>query len=142
MNRIVPYLLSAALLVVLALPAGAEEGYRYIAPEKVKAMIEHGEPLHVLDIQVADQYADGHLPGAMKTCAYPVKSDADKARLDARMDELRADAAPIVIVCPRGKGGAKRTRDHLLTQGFDAERLLILEGGQQGWPYGEMTESD
>ena len=46
-----------------------------------------------------------------------------------------------MIVCPRGAGGAKRTYDHLLQQGIAAERLLILEKGQEGWACAPLTES-
>lgn len=140
MNRFALFGFAVLMLLLVPLTAQASEDFRYIAPAEVKAMLEKGEPVHILDIQVADEFAKGHLPGAMETCAYPVKSEEDKAKLDARLDDLRGDDAPIVIVCPRGKGGAKRTRDHLLEKGFSAERLLILEGGQKGWPYGGMIE--
>jgi thiosulfate/3-mercaptopyruvate sulfurtransferase len=46
----------------------------------------------------------------------------------------------VVIVCPRGGGGAKRAYDHLAGQGVTGGRLFILEQGQQGWPYPELLE--
>ena len=41
----------------------------------------------------------------------------------------------MVIVCPRGAGGAERTYDYLKSQGVAEKRMMILEGGQQDWPY-------
>lgn len=133
----------AVLVLVLAAcaPAMASD-YNYISPEQTKSRMMRGETMHILDIQVADEFAAGHLPGALKSCAYPVKTDEDRAKLAAHLDTLKADAAPIVIVCPRGAGGAKRTYDYLKDQGFDESRLLILEDGQQGWPYSDMLEKE
>jgi hypothetical protein len=46
----------------------------------------------------------------------------------------------VVIVCPRGAGGARRTYNYLRDKGIAAERLLILEKGQEGWTCGALTE--
>lgn len=133
----------AVLILVLAACAPAlASDYNYITPDETKSRIMRGETMHILDIQVADEFAQGHLPGALKSCAYPVKSDEDRAKLAAHLETLKADAAPVVIVCPRGGGGAKRTYDYLKDQGFQESRLLILEEGQKGWPYPEMLEKE
>lgn len=135
--RLTRLLLVACCLVFLASGAQASD-YQYMTPETLKTRIEAKSPVHVFDIQVADEYAEHHLPGAMKSCAYPVKSDEDKAKVEAFMDTLKADGAPIVIICPRGKGGAKRTYDYMKDNGISAFRLYILEDGQAGWPYDKM----
>jgi thiosulfate/3-mercaptopyruvate sulfurtransferase len=131
------------LAVLLAMPAAAEEGgpYNYLKPEALKGKLEAKEPLNLLDIQVKEGYCEHHLPGAVATFAYPVQTGEEKIRLDAVVGQLQANAAPIVIVCPRGGGGAKRAYDHLLTRGLARERLFILEKGQEGWPYPEMIET-
>ncbi len=128
-----------ALVLLVGAPAMASD-FNYITPEQTKARLDKGEAMHIVDIQVAEEFAEGHLPGAMETCAYPVKSDEEKGRLAERLETLKADAAPVVIVCPRGKGGAERTYDYLKANGIDESRLLILEGGQKGWPYPEVLE--
>ena len=56
------------------------------------------------------------------------------------LTKIKADKAPVVIICPRGAGGATRTYDYLLSQGIAAERLLILEKGQEGWACPTLTE--
>lgn len=138
MHRRILLLLVASLLL-LAVPAFAGS-YNYISPEQVKTNMEHKAPMHIFDIQVEDEYAQHHLPGAMKSCAYPVKSDADKAKVDAFVSDLQKDSAPVVIICPRGKGGAERAYMHLKEKGVAEDRLFILEGGQGGWPYENMLE--
>lgn len=120
-------------------PALAGE-YSYISPEALKAQIENDTPLHLVDIQVEEEFAAHHLPGAIETCAYPVKSDSDKHKLHKFVAELKKDALPVVIVCPRGGGGAKRAVKYLEAEGIAESRLLILEKGQQGWPYKDMIE--
>jgi rhodanese-related sulfurtransferase len=136
------------LLAVVALAAGwsmpavaAEKGsYNYLTAEALKARIESKEALTLLDIQVEQEFGEHHIPGAEPTYAYPVKSDEERGRLDGLLPQLQANSDPIVIVCPRGEGGAKRSYDHLLGKGIAPERLLILEKGQEGWPYPELTE--
>ena len=132
-------LLVAACVLVLAGNAFAGS-YNYISPEQMKTKLEQKTPMHIMDIQVEDGYAKHHLPGAMKSCAYPVKSAEDKAKLDAFMADITKDEAPVVIICPRGKGGAERTYEHLKEKGISESRLLILEGGQEGWPYPESLD--
>ena len=136
------------LLAVVALTAGwsvsavaAEEGtYNYLTAEALKVKIESREALTLLDIQVEPEFGEHHIPGALATYAYPVKSDDERGRLDTLLPQLQANGDPVVIVCPRGAGGAKRAYDHLLVRGIAPERLVILEKGQEGWPYPELTE--
>jgi rhodanese-related sulfurtransferase len=136
------------LLVAVALTAGwsvpavaVEEGsYNYLTAEALKVKIESKEVLTLLDIQVEQEFGEHHIPGALATYAYPVKSADERGRLDALLPQLQLNGDPIVIVCPRGAGGAKRAYDHLLDRGIAPDRLAILEKGQEGWPYPELTE--
>lgn len=115
-----------------------EYAYNYYAPDHLKAALEAETALTLLDIQPEDDFAAHHITSALETNAYPVKSDEDKAKLDATLEALKAETTDIVIVCPRGGGGAERTYQHLQTQGIDPSRLFILEGGQADWPYAEL----
>lgn len=132
----------AAVLLVgtTALAADPASGYTMISAAELEARLKAGEPTHIVDIQVEEEFSAHHIVGATPTHAYPVKSDADRAKLDAVLKRISADDAPVVIVCPRGAGGATRTYDYLLTRDVAAERLQILEKGQQGWTCTELTE--
>jgi len=129
-----------ALGADIATAAETTPTYNYISAAALEARLKAGEPTHLLDIQVEEEYAKHHIKGATATHAYPVKSDADTAKLQAAVAKVKTDSAPVVIVCPRGAGGATRTYDYLLTQGIAAERLLILEKGQEGWTCAPLTE--
>ena len=46
---------------------------------------------------------------------------------------IKASTDDVVIVCPRGGGGAKRTSDYYNAHGIKKKRLLILEKGMDKW---------
>ena len=120
----------------------AGEEYRYMSGQHLEEQLKAGKPLVVLDIQVEEEFRAHHIRGAVPTYAYPVKSEEDRMKLQASLEQIRAVDAPVVIVCPRGAGGAKRTYDHLRASGISEQRLFILEKGQAGWNCAELTESE
>ncbi len=129
------------LLLVLGFTASVQAGdYTYISAEEMKGRIEAQSELIIVDIQVAEEFAQHHLPGSIATYAYPVKTDAERAQIDAAVQEYNATGKPVVIVCPRGQGGAKRCYDYMMEHNVPAEKLSILEKGIAGWPYAEMLE--
>jgi thiosulfate/3-mercaptopyruvate sulfurtransferase len=115
--------------------------YNYISASDLETRLASNQPTSVVDIQVEEEFRQHHINGAIPTYAYPVKSDSDRAKLDAAIEQVKDHTDPVVIVCPRGGGGAKRTYDYLLEQSISEERLLILEKGQAGWPYTVLTEN-
>ncbi len=121
-----------------ALAAAGE--YRYMPGTQLEQRLKTGEPVVVLDIQVEEEFQEHHIKGAVPTHAYPVKTDADRAKLQASLEQIQTSDAPVVIVCPCGAGGAKRTHDYLKIEGIPESRLFILEKGQAGWSCPELTE--
>ena len=134
-------ILTLLLMTALCVPAQAG-GYNYVSPEQVKDWMSSGTPVSIVDIQVREEFDAHHLKGAIPTYSYPVKSDAEKAMLDGTVDVLKEDNTRIVVVCPRGKGGAKRCYDYMADRGIDRDRLLILEQGMAGWPFKELVEKN
>lgn len=110
-------------------------GYQYISAADLKAGIIQKESGLIVDIQVEDEFSAHHIDGAVATYAYPVKSGEDKEKLSTVLEQARQSNEQVVIVCPRGGGGAKRTYDYLKEEGIAESRLYILEGGQAKWPY-------
>ncbi len=137
---LVAFPLMAAMFVTLSAGAVMAEGYNYITPDALKTRIESGAPVTVVDIQVKEEFNQHHIKGAVATYAYPVKFPADRANLEPVHEQIASNSDAVVIVCPRGGGGAKRTWDYLAGKGISEERLFILQGGQAGWPYGELLE--
>jgi len=93
-----------------------------------------------VDIQEQADFEKHHIPGALATYAYPVKSVENQNKLNRILGACKAADTPVVIVCPRGGGGAQRAYAYLKGQGIDESRLYILEKGQGGWAYPEWTE--
>lgn len=121
-------------ILVISTTALAKD-YQYISAKELQNRIEANEHGLLLDIQVEDEFSQHHIENAVATYAYPVKSDQDKLKLQAFVEQVKASEEPVTIICPRGGGGAKRTYDYLKEQGVSESRLLILEGGQAKWPY-------
>ena len=139
-RRFLLLLIGALSLGTVAVAADGQPQYHYITAQALQERLTAGQPTNLVDIQVEEEFAKQHIKGAVPTYAYPVKSADDTAKLDAVVGKLKANNDPVVIVCPRGAGGATRTYDYLLTQGIAAERLLILEKGQEGWACAPLTE--
>jgi rhodanese-related sulfurtransferase len=133
-------LILMASLMICEVSWAGDGKYNYINAADLEARLNTSQPTNLVDIQVEDEFTKHHIKGATPTYAYPVKSDADRSKLDTIVEQLKTNAAPVVVVCPRGAGGATRAYDYLLQQGISADRLLILENGQGGWTCAPLTE--
>ena len=108
--------------------------YNYItADETAKLIREDASKIVLVDIQEKPDFEEEHLKGAISTYAYPVKTDDEKARLAALLPDIK-EGQKVIIVCPRGGGGADRAYDFYLSKGLKKEQLLTLKGGQYEWP--------
>ena len=136
------FILLLALLLIPGILFASDSKYSYISATDLETRLTANLPINIVDIQVEEDFAQHHIKGAIPTHAYPVKSGADRSKLNATIDQLKANTDPVVIVCPRGAGGAKRTYDYLLQKEVSTERLLILEKGQSGWASTPLTESN
>lgn len=129
------------MLVVLALfAAGAAFAgdYRYVKQEQFRDWLKSGKRMVIIDIQVPAEFARRHFRGSIQTGAFPAKSEADRRKLDGAVQTAAGSADDIVIICPRGGGGAKNAYEYLKERGMAEKRLHILEKGMQGWPYQEL----
>ena len=125
-------------LLVLLYSAANAVAENYVKPDQFKKWIETSKPVQIVDIQVPEGFEKHHFKNSIETNAYPVKSDVEKQRLDRILPTLQASKNDVVIVCPRGGGGAQNTYKHLKDKGIPESRLYILEKGAEGWPYKEM----
>jgi len=109
MKKMIFTLLATVLTTSLSLASD----YRMIRPQALKETIDRNATLHLVDIQVVEEFDTHSLPGAIATHAYPLKSESDLAKLQVIVSGLKQNGDPLVIVCPRGKGGAERTYRYL-----------------------------
>ena len=126
-------------LFVLCAPALA---IQYISAAEVKQMIDENKAAVLVDIQAEEDFKKHHIVGATPTYAFPAKSESDRLKLAPVAKKLRDTDETVVVVCPRGGGGAKNAYSYLLESGIAAERLFILTQGQAAWPYPELLEQN
>ncbi|MEW6426814.1 MAG: rhodanese-like domain-containing protein [Thermodesulfobacteriota bacterium] len=130
--------LIALSLLLSAVTAQAGE-YRYVEPQEMKSWLESGKEFVLVDIQPAKDFSRQHFAGAIETNAFPVETPEEQQRLDVAVAAAKDNTKDVVVVCPRGKGGAKRTYDYLKAAGVAEERLYILANGMDGWPFKELV---
>ena len=114
--------------------------YNYItADETAKLMREDASKLVLVDIQEKPDFEEEHLKGAISTYAYPVKTDAEKARLAELLPNIKPEQK-VVIFCPSGGGGDDSAYDFYLEKGLKKEQLFTLKGGQYEWPRDKIKD--
>jgi len=133
-------LLVTTLLLAWA-PLALAGGYNYVEPDQFRQWLEKGKDMAIVDIQVPAEFQQHHFQGALETNAFPAKTPDEKLRLDKVLPRLSASRNDVVVVCPRGGGGAKNTYDYLQGKGIDEKRIFILRDGMQGGPYKELAVS-
>ncbi|WP_432737830.1 rhodanese-like domain-containing protein [Maridesulfovibrio sp. FT414] len=127
------------LLIISSAAFAMKEAYNYMSAEALNTAVQDGADVAIVDIQVPADYKAHHIKGAIETGAYPVKTADDKAKFTATLAKVKDSKENIVIICPRGKGGAERAVDYFKEQGVAPYRLFILTEGQGGWNYGVET---
>lgn len=128
-------------LLLIAVNSHAGD-YRYVSPEEMKTWLETGKEMLIVNIQPAEDFSRQHFSGAMETNAFPVETPEEQVRLDRAVETAKGSSKDVVVVCPRGKGGAKRCYDYLKNKGVSEERLFILTNGMDKWPYKELVKSN
>jgi thiosulfate/3-mercaptopyruvate sulfurtransferase len=112
--------------------------YNYYTQDDLKVALESKAPMTLVDIQPAEDFASHHIAGAVETNAFPAKTAEERAKLDGVIETIKGSSDPVVIVCPRGGGGAQNTFAYMLESGIPSAQIYILEKGQEGWPYDEL----
>jgi rhodanese-related sulfurtransferase len=114
--------------------------HNMIKPEELKNWLTSGKKVILVDIQPHEDFVKGYIKGAIETNAFPASKDEERKRLDKVLPIIQKSNDPVVIICPRGRSGAKNSYDYLKSKGVPENRLYILEGGMAGWPYPELLE--
>lgn len=114
--------------------ATSADAYKYITVENLNTRLGAGSPMILVDICPVEQFAKEHIEGSLETNAYPVETEAEKARLAEYLPALQASSDDVIIVCPRDGSGAKRTVYYYKANGIVENRTFILERGLDKWP--------
>jgi rhodanese-related sulfurtransferase len=92
----------------------------FIEQSELREKLKAGEKLMLVDVRSAEEFATGHIDGAI---------NIPKDQLATRRDELSSDL-PIVTVCSFGGARSCGAAEELRGSGLNA---IPLRGGINGW---------
>lgn len=90
--------------------------------DDVKAKLDAGEPVHLVDVREESEWANGHLPGAVHLSKGVIERDIEKTISDPQ--------AEIVLYCGGGYRSALAAYN-LKQMGY--ENVISMDGGFGGW---------
>jgi rhodanese-related sulfurtransferase len=93
-----------------------------ITPHELRARLDNGDDVVVVDMRQGWEYQHGHIPGATHMFINEIP---------ARMDELPKDK-DIVFQCWHGNTSLQASA-FLIENGWAPERVSSLSGGMAGW---------
>jgi rhodanese-related sulfurtransferase len=93
----------------------------FVEPQKLRELLERRERIVILDVRTAEEFAAGHVTGA-------INIPADQ--LAARAGEIARDAT-LVTVCNFGGSRSCNAAEQLRAMGY--ENVAPLRGGTRGW---------
>ena len=101
--------------------------YHKITAEEAKARMDSGDPLLIVDVRTAEEYASGHVPGAINV--------PNEGILDEMPVELPDKNAEILVYCRSGRRSSDASHK-LVAMGYTA---VYDFGGIIDWPYETET---
>ena len=120
-------------LMLISLLVGCSGGdhmntYEQITPAEAKALMDSGEGYVILDVRTPEEFAAGHIAGAILIPDYEIREKAEKILTDK--DQL------ILVYCRSGRR-SKNAANELATLGYTNIKEF---GGINDWEYGTVTE--
>ena len=124
--------ISAALMLIPLLVGcngdHPENTYEQITPAEAKALMDSGEGYVILDVRTPEEYAAGHIAGAILIPDYEIREKAENILTDK--DQL------ILVYCRSGRR-SKNAANELAALGYTNIKEF---GGINDWKYGTVTE--
>lgn len=93
---------------------------RSISVTELSDLIHSGTKLVIIDVRLAEEYEEAHLPNAMNVPLPELEDELKNWRLDAEM----------ITVCTKGGGRSSTAASILSDNGFSS---AFLEGGTVAW---------
>ena len=121
-KRVLPILLSALLLTACA-PGNSSSGYRQISMDEAVKMMRDEKNYIILDARRPDEYAEGHIPGAINIPNEEIGT--------AEIAELPDKSQLILVYCRSGRR-SKLAASDLVSLGYTNVKEF---GGIIDWPY-------
>ena len=118
-KRVLPIILSTLLLTACA--PGNSLGYKQITMSEAVKMMETEKNYIILDVRRPDEYAKGHIPGAINVPNEEIGS--------AEISELPDKSQLILVYCRSGRR-SKEASEKLVKLGYTN---IVEFGGIQDW---------
>jgi len=120
-KRILPVVLSLMLLSSCWTPGSSYLGYRQISMDKAVKMMKDEKNYIILDVRRPDEYAKGHIPGAINVPNEEIGT--------AEIAELPDKSQQILVYCRSGRR-SKEASEKLVKLGYTN---IVEFGGILDW---------
>ena len=120
-KRLLPFVLSLMLLSSCGAPGSSSSGYRQISMDKAVKMMKDEKNYIILDVRRPDEFAEGHIPGAINVPNEEIGS-ADIAELP--------DKSQLILVYCRSGRRSKEASEKLVKLGY---KNIVEFGGIQDY---------
>ena len=121
MKRLLPVVLSLMLLSSCWTPGSSSLGYRQISMDKAVKMMKDEKNYIILDVRRPDEYAKGHIPGAINVPNEEIGT--------AEIAELPDKSQLILVYCRSGRR-SKEAAGKLVKLGYTS---IVEFGGILDW---------
>ena len=130
MKRFLGYLaISSILLSLFGCQSTKEENsYQHITADEAKALMDSEKGYIILDVRTEEEYAAGHIEGAVLIPDYEIQEKAE---------EILLDKSQLILVYCRSGRRSKNAASTLASLGYTNVKEF---GGIINWKYGTVTE--
>ena len=120
-KRLLPFVLSLVLLSSCGTPGSSSLGYRQITMDEAVKMMKDEKNYIILDARRPDEYAEGHIPGAINVPNEEIGT--------AEIAELPDKSQLILVYCRSGRR-SKEASEKLVKLGYTN---IVEFGGILDW---------
>jgi len=120
-KRLLPFILSLMLLSACSAPSSSKDGYRQISMDEAVKMMRDEKDYIILDVRRPDEYAAGHIPGAINVPNEDIGT--------AEIAELPDKSQLILVYCRSGRR-SKEASEKLVKLGYTN---IVEFGGILDW---------
>lgn len=120
-RRLLPFILSLMLLSSCGNAGSSSSGYRQISMDEAVKMMRDEKDYIILDVRRPDEYAEGHIPGAINVPNEEIGT--------AEIVELPDKAQLILVYCRSGRR-SKEAAEKLVKLGYTN---IVEFGGILDW---------
>ena len=120
-RRLLPFVLSLMLLSSCGTPGSSSSGYRQISMDEAVKMMKDEKNYIILDVRRPDEYAEGHIPGAINVPNEEIGT--------TDIAELPNKSQLILVYCRSGRR-SKEASEKLVKLGYTN---IVEFGGILDW---------